>query len=64
MPESLKETKKNQSTLITELNKDIISDTGDKMVIQGYINFHMRSRHPQVYATQLIPAPNYSKLIK
>ncbi len=39
------------STLITELNKDIISDTSDKMVIQGYIpgvNFHMRRSNPQI----------------
>jgi hypothetical protein len=49
LPES--ERLKKISTLITELNKDIISDTGDKMVIQGYIpgaNFHMRRSNPQV----------------
>jgi hypothetical protein len=56
MPES--ERLKKISTLITELNKGIISDTGDKMVIQRYIpgaNFHMRRSNPQVMP--LLPNP-------
>lgn len=56
IPES--ERLKKISTLITELNKDIISDPGDKMVIQGYIpgaNFHMRRSNPQVMP--LLPNP-------
>lgn len=46
------------STLITELNNDIIKDPSDKMMIQGYIpgaNFHMRKSNPQVMP--LLPNP-------
>lgn len=49
IPES--ERLKRISTLITELNNDIIKDPGDKMMIQGYIpgaNSHMRTSNPQV----------------
>lgn len=65
LPES--ERLKRISALITELNKDIISDIGDKMMIQGYIpgaNFHMRRSNPQVMPFSPNPYSLQPKLFK
>lgn len=65
LPES--ERLKRISTLITELNNDIIKDPGDKMMIQGYIpgeNYHMRRSNPQVMPFAPNPYSLQSRLFK
>lgn len=55
------------SALIIELNRDIVSNTEDKMILQGYIpgsNSHMRTSNPQVMPFSPNPYSLEPKLFK
>lgn len=65
VPES--ERLKRISALITALNQDIINNTEEKMMIQGYIpgsNSHMRTSNPQVMPFSPNPYSLEPKLFK